>query len=191
MLELLIAARPRALSKAELQERLWPDTFVSETNLASLAAEIRRALARRDASALRTVHGFGYAFSADAREEPGAPPESRYRLVAASGEIPLSAGENIVGREPGARVRLDLPRVSRRHARILVEGPLVTIEDLGSKNGTYVGARRLAAPRRLDDGDEILIGSALLTFRVFSADGSTETGLEPPAMPAVRKVRPA
>ena len=56
--------RARAVSKAELQQRLWPSTFVEETNLASLVAEIRRAL--RDAAAgpkfVRTIYGFGYQF---------------------------------------------------------------------------------------------------------------------------------
>jgi len=44
LLKILIDERPRAMSKQELHERLWPDTFVSEVNLASLIAEIRAAL---------------------------------------------------------------------------------------------------------------------------------------------------
>jgi DNA-binding winged helix-turn-helix (wHTH) protein len=60
LLLLLLVNRPRALSKAELLERLWPSTFVEETNLAGLVAEIRRALgdsATRPAY-VRTVHSF-------------------------------------------------------------------------------------------------------------------------------------
>src|SRR5258708_7342190 len=64
LLAALIRHRARAVSKRELQETLWPTTFVEETNLASLIAEIRRAIgdsATRPAF-LRTVHRFGYQF---------------------------------------------------------------------------------------------------------------------------------
>ena len=44
LLSMLVANRGRAVPKAELQEHLWPSTFVEETNLASLVVEIRRAL---------------------------------------------------------------------------------------------------------------------------------------------------
>src|SRR5690348_5285226 len=64
LLALLLVNRPRAVSKTELQERLWPSTFVEETNLAGLVAEIRRAL--HDSATrpvlLRTVYRFGYRF---------------------------------------------------------------------------------------------------------------------------------
>lgn len=72
LLELLIAARPNPIAKADLFARLWPDTFVSEANLASLIKEIRQATGD-DARAprfVRTVHRFGYAFSAPATETP-------------------------------------------------------------------------------------------------------------------------
>jgi pSer/pThr/pTyr-binding forkhead associated (FHA) protein len=55
-----------------------------------------------------------------------------YWLVTPSRQIPLFAGENIVGRDPKARVWLDSPSVSRQHARILVDGDRATLEDLGS-----------------------------------------------------------
>ena len=64
---MLLANRSRAVSKAELQQHLWPSTFVEETNLAGLVAEIRRAL-RDSASSpmfVRTVYGFGYRFVGD------------------------------------------------------------------------------------------------------------------------------
>ncbi len=67
LLGLLLERRPRAVSKDELFTLLWPKTFVTEASLAGLVAEIRREI-RDDARVpryLRTVHGFGYAFSAD------------------------------------------------------------------------------------------------------------------------------
>jgi len=52
------------------------------------------------------------------------------------------------------------------------------IEDLGSKNGTYVGGERITGPTPLADGDEVRIGSVLLVFRARPALGSTETAAE-------------
>jgi len=62
LLQLLIEARPRALSREELYDALWPSTFVCESNLASIINEVRRALGddARAASYIRTIHGFGY-----------------------------------------------------------------------------------------------------------------------------------
>jgi Tol biopolymer transport system component/DNA-binding winged helix-turn-helix (wHTH) protein len=86
LLAALVLDRPKALSKADLQERLWPGTFVSEANLSNLVAEVRAALGdpARAPRFIRTVHGFGYAFSGEATEVNGsdvAPPlESRGAL---------------------------------------------------------------------------------------------------------------
>ena len=68
LLSALVLERPKALSKADLQERLWPGTFVAEANLSNLVAEIRAALAdpARAPKFVRTAHGFGYAFCGDA-----------------------------------------------------------------------------------------------------------------------------
>jgi Tol biopolymer transport system component/DNA-binding winged helix-turn-helix (wHTH) protein len=79
LLSALVVERPKALSKAELQERLWPGTFVAEANLSNLVAEIRAALGdpARAPKFVRTAHGFGYAFCGDAvpLTDPGeAPP---------------------------------------------------------------------------------------------------------------------
>jgi DNA-binding winged helix-turn-helix (wHTH) protein len=70
LLAILIEERPRAVPKDELHQRLWPSTFVSEANLASLAAEIREALGdtARDPRFIRTAHRFGYAFCGEALE---------------------------------------------------------------------------------------------------------------------------
>jgi eukaryotic-like serine/threonine-protein kinase len=72
LLELLLAARPNPVEKDDLFVKLWPDTFVSEANLASLVKEIRAAIGD-DARAprfVRTVHRFGYAFSGPVTETP-------------------------------------------------------------------------------------------------------------------------
>jgi DNA-binding winged helix-turn-helix (wHTH) protein len=181
LLELLLENRPRALSKQELQEKLWPETFVSEANLASLAAEARAAIGdrARGSRLLRTVYGFGYAFSGEAREErpaASAARPGRFRIVWDEEEIALAPGDNVLGRDPSASVRIDDATVSRQHARIFVTSRDATIEDLGSKNGTFLDGKRVRArPVLLADGHQIQVGSVFLTFRRLSSEKSTET----------------
>ena len=181
LLELLLENRPRALSKADLQQRIWPDTFVSEANLASLAAEVREAIGEEGRSAhfVRTVYGFGYAFSGEAAEATRPTPTTplrRHCLSHGKREIDLVEGENIVGRDVDAIVRIDDPTVSRHHARLVVAGPAVTVEDLGSKNGSFLDGKRLRAARPLKSGSAVKFGSVLMTFRTYSPEESTETG---------------
>jgi DNA-binding winged helix-turn-helix (wHTH) protein len=177
----LVENRSRAMSKADLLKRLWPSTFVLETNLAGLIAEVRRALgdAADDPQFVRTMHRFGYWFigsvhGRDGGEEP-VRSATRYWLIWETRQVPLTEGDNILGRAPDAAVWIDALGVSRHHARIIVEGRDATVEDLGSKNGTYVGAERVTAPCRLADGDQIRLGSVVITFRIPPPVGSTET----------------
>ena len=180
LLELLLKSRPRALSKSELKEAIWPKTFVLETNLANLAAELRAALGERGRRSrfIRTVHGFGYAFSGEAVEED---PKDRHggesgiALIADERTFALANGENVLGRDPAAEVFLDDTAVSRRHARITVRGSQATLEDLGSKNGTFLGGKPVTAPALLRDADAILLGSVLLTVRLAGPGRSTRT----------------
>ncbi len=179
-LELLLQERPRAIAKQEIHERLWPDSFVSDSSLARLAAEVRSALGD-DAKAprlLRTIHRFGYAFSGDVIAEAaasGAAPAA-CRLVWAERQIPLALGENLLGRASDVRVVIDLARVSRHHARIVVKGAKAVLEDLGSKNGTFLRGQPVKAAAELADGDEICIGPAVLVFRTSVGNSTTETG---------------
>src|SRR5262245_14273162 len=64
LLQILVTERPRALSKADLQDRLWPETFVVEKNLANLISEVREALGDDPSNPrfIRTVPRYGYAF---------------------------------------------------------------------------------------------------------------------------------
>jgi pSer/pThr/pTyr-binding forkhead associated (FHA) protein len=131
----------------------------------------------RDPRHLRTVHRFGYSFSGEAAPETAAAPSpASCRLVWADRHIPLCQGENVMGRASDARVVIDLARVSRHHARILVDGARAVIEDLGSKNGTSLRGQPLTAPTELADGDEICIGIAVLVFRSSAGNSTTETG---------------
>ena len=179
LLRLLIEHRPRALSKAELHERLWPSTFVSDATLTSLVAEVRDALGERakDGHIVRTVHRFGYAFAATATDVTSAPPRDRARcwVVWEFGQIALGEGAHLLGRDADVTVWLESPTISRHHARISVSGEAATIEDLGSKNGTFLRGARLDAPASLADGDEIRLGSVPIKIRLIKTGDSTVT----------------
>jgi DNA-binding winged helix-turn-helix (wHTH) protein len=180
LLLLLVENRSRAMSRDELQQQLWPSTFVLETNLAGLVAEVRRALhdSAEHPTFVRTMHRFGYRFIADV--DDGAAPAPRelamkYWLLWETRQVPLAEGNNIVGRGVDAAVWIDAPGVSRHHAQIVVRRGEAMLEDLGSKNGTYIAGRRLTTPHRLADGDQIRLGSVVVTFRVPEPPGATET----------------
>jgi DNA-binding winged helix-turn-helix (wHTH) protein len=180
LLKILVEQRPRALSKQELHERLWPNTFVSEVNLASLMVEVRTALGdtARQQRFVRTARRYGYAFcfAAAILESASADAATSFCWLVKDGRrIPLRSGENILGRDQGDGVRIDSPTVSRRHARIVVSDGGATLEDLQSKNGTFVGDRPIAGTVRLADGDEIRAGSVVVRFRMTSRTGPTAT----------------
>ena len=182
LLAILLGNRARAVSKAELQERLWPTTFVEETNLAGLVVEIRRALGDSASRPvfLRTVYRFGYRFVGEVVEsdaaKQAAQPGPRPCLLFDNREALLLEGANVVGRAPDATIVCDATGVSRHHARILVSSGEATLEDLGSKNGTFLRRERITSAR-LSDGDEIRLGTARLTFRIKPAPGVTDTVL--------------
>ena len=181
LLEILVTNRPKALSKIALQERLWPGTFVVEKNLVNLIAEIRQSLGDDPTHPrfVRTVHRFGYAFQVPPAETPANNSTSRtavrFRLLWANGHAWLGEGEYLLGRDPDLELYLDSPGISRRHARIQIAGDEATVEDLGSKNGTFVADRRLDSPTRLVDGNRIGIGSVQLTFNAIRTWASTRT----------------
>jgi hypothetical protein len=179
LLKLLVEKRPQAVSKAELYDHVWPGTFVTDSNLASLIAELRRALddQRRPHRFVRTVHGFGYAFCGqiDGESVAATPGAGACWVVWRGREIPMHEGENIIGREPTAAVHADLPSVSRRHARIVVSSDGATLEDLGSKNGTLLRNERIAGIVRLADLDEIQVGSVRMTLRIMHGIEATQT----------------
>jgi DNA-binding winged helix-turn-helix (wHTH) protein len=180
LLEHLLEHRPRALSKAELQDLLWPGTFVSEASLSSLVADLRAAIGdeARGSTFIRTVHRHGYAFGGEVRVVTSRSEEAAraiYRLIWQDREFALDAGETILGRARQATIFIDDVSVSRRHARMVVNGHSVVVEDLGSKNGTTVNGERIAEATPVRDGDVLVVGSVEIRVRVFVEAGVTKT----------------
>jgi hypothetical protein len=132
---------------------------------------------------VRTVQRFGYAFVGAVVEKAGAGgsgradpiQESRCALLWGERIVPLPEGESVVGRDPECALRIPSGLVSRQHARFVVARGQATLEDLGSKNGTLLGGRRVQGPAPLSDGDEIRIGPALLVY-CSPGSGSTRSG---------------
>lgn len=179
LLVCLVANRPRAVTKLELHARLWPDTFVVDANLTNLVAEVRKALDdnARAPRFVRTVHRCGYAFAANIDADLAAPAQ-RSRSCSLewdSGRVTLGEGEHVIGREPAVGARINDPSVSRQHARLRIVGGEAVVEDLGSKNGTFVNGERIATATRVSDGDAMMFGSVRAIFRVIHREPSTKT----------------
>jgi DNA-binding winged helix-turn-helix (wHTH) protein len=181
LLDLLLTRRPEVVAKNEIHDQLWPGTFVSESSITGLVGQIREALddERKQSRFIRTVHGLGYAFSGEATEE--APSKARKaarsapRLIWEQEVFLLVHPENVLGRDEDVAVRIDAPGVSRRHARILVTESQAVLEDLGSKNGTFLRGQRLEGPAVLKDGDTLRLGRQVVVFRSPRLAGSTMT----------------
>lgn len=182
LLDLLVRSRPKAVGKQALRGHLWPDVVVGDASLTMAVAELRAALGddAKEPRFVRTVFGFGYAFAGEVTEERRTAPTratATPRVVWEKRVIPLVEGENVLGRDEDATVRIDAPGVSRRHACIRVSGGEASIEDLGSKNGTFVGhaGTPLAARAVLPDGAPFSLGRVLLVFRSSAEAGATLT----------------
>ena len=185
LLRLLLEGRPRVIPKAELMQRLWPDSIVEEANLPVLIAEARAAIGDAGVGRIiKTHHRVGYGFAAEVRETRSnrdrPPTASQMLVLVLLGEgrrIALATGVNIVGRDREADVRIDDPSVSRRHARIVVEGDHAGVEDLESKNGTRVGGVPVSQPVRLAKGDVVAFGAIETRFETQPFDETATTPL--------------
>lgn len=173
LLSLLVSKRPRAVSKEEIRDALWPRTIVTEASLTSLVKELRTKLGQTGRRGpIRTVHGFGYALA----DEGTAPQRASFpRLVRGGTEIAVVSRELILGRESGLPGTIDAASVSRRHAHLRWDGTAVVLTDLASKNGTFVNGVRVSGPASLVDGDEVTLGLVSFVYRAPRSAGETTT----------------
>jgi DNA-binding winged helix-turn-helix (wHTH) protein len=195
LLVTLVRRAPGVVRRQELVDTVWPRELVNDEALTQRVMLLRRALGDevKKPRYIASMPRWGYRLVAPV-ERIGASPlpvAEQAESPAARGtpcvvihggkETSLLEGENILGRDSAAVVRIDSLDVSRRHARIVVSLGQAVLEDLGSKNGTFVRGHRLEGPTRLADGDTIAVGPILLTFRVVSLAGTTVTNpLTPP-----------
>jgi DNA-binding winged helix-turn-helix (wHTH) protein len=173
LLHLLLEAQPRALSRQQLYDALWPSTFVCETNLASVVREVRCALGddARASQYIRTMHRFGYAFRGDVTS-PASLEFAAATLRCEGQSHQLCEGDNVVGRAPEGRIVIAEPTISRQHAIITVHRDAFFIKDLHSTNGTYVNGQRIGpTPIAIRPNARIEFGAtvASLSLRTFSS----------------------
>lgn len=103
---------------------------------------------------------------------PSKPRQLSLRFISGKyqgGEFPIVPDkELVIGRSNDIDVVLIEDMVSRRHARVILQGESLVIEDLGSTNGTFVNGEKIRRAR-LKEGDKVLIGTSII--RVAYADG--------------------
>jgi DNA-binding winged helix-turn-helix (wHTH) protein len=181
LLQLLLLMRPRALSREELYDALWPSTFVCETNLAGIINELRRALGddARTQRYIRTIHGFGYAFCGEVVSTVSVTTVAA-ALLCDEQRHPLYKGENLIGRADDCRVVIAAPTISRRHALITMDDGWCSIRDHDSKNGTFVNGKRVGSlPVPVTEDTPIAFGAlaASIIFRKISSTASLKLNL--------------
>jgi DNA-binding winged helix-turn-helix (wHTH) protein len=169
----------KLLPREEIVEKVWPDVAVTDDAVRFQVAELRKALGDKGDAFIQTIRREGYRWEAPVRSAADRPvrpavtdgspgPAPRFRLVLETREVQLLEGENLIGRDPDGALWIDHASVSRRHARIVVREGKATLEDLESKNGTYLGGKRLEKKAALADGHEIRIGPETMIFRAAS-----------------------
>jgi DNA-binding winged helix-turn-helix (wHTH) protein len=179
LLVLFLQNPHRLLTRDDIAERIWPNTAVTDDSLRVQVFDLRKALGADAERMIKTVPREGYRWEIDVRSggagRGDADADLVFRIIVDGRENELSEGENVLGRDRGVAVWIDETAVSRHHSRIVGAGGRATLEDLGSKNGTYLRGRRIATVEPLTDGDEIRIGSAAMRVRAVLRRGSTET----------------
>ena len=184
LMDLLIELSAHAgevVAKETLIDAVWARRIVAASALSTAVAQLRRALGD-DAGAphlIESVSKRGYRMLVPAEPVGGDRDATSFAactLLLGERRLSLGEGEHVIGRGADAGVRIDSSKISRRHARIVVRGGGATVEDLGSKNGTFVGTERLTAPRALRNGDQLLVGDVLMVFRLARSAQTTVTG---------------
>ncbi len=145
---------------------------LNSTNGTFVNGERIRGAVRVRLTATDTIHLGSHALSAE-------------RLLSLIDRQPAPAisfrgAEMVIGRIPGCDHVIDLPMITSRHARLFREGDRILIEDLRSSNGTFVNGTRVEGPVMLNSGDEIGLGSHLVTL---AADSWTQADVVQPAGP--------
>ena len=190
VLILLVQRAGTMVSRPDIAARVWGSSvFVEQDAAINTAVRKIRQVLGDDAVAPRfvqTIVGKGYRFIA-AVESISGPGESvadsnavrpgypRYMVKVGRQEFVLPSGETVIGRDPSAGVYVDHPSVSRRHARLSIEAGRARLQDLGSRNGTFLDGRRLDEATEILEDAFIGVGPVTLVFSVLRAPASTRS----------------
>jgi pSer/pThr/pTyr-binding forkhead associated (FHA) protein len=98
----------------------------------------------------------------------------------------IEGKKTLVGRSPQSQIVLSMPEISRRHCEITEDDQGFWVEDIGSRNGTFVNGRRIEKRTKINDGDRIGIAGLEVLFsdskdtgpRTFSFDTTPQNSRE-------------
>ncbi|GEM_PF-4725981 len=107
--------------------------------------------------------------------------------------VRIREGDTVIGRGSDCELHIDDPTASRRHTLVRRTGDEITVSDLGSRNGTFVDADRVLAPRVLRGGERLLVGETLFEVLVVPEKqglprSELSLGLGPGVAPGVEVV---
>ncbi len=164
------------VTRQRLVDSVWDEGFVADNTITHAVAELRKAFSdsARDPLFIETIHRRGYRLIApvilDAPQPIGYHLEPvRFLAIFRDAEYPLSDGENLIGRDPEVAITIPSMKVSRHHARITVEGHRALLDDLESKNGTFLNGIRIQCSTAINGGDMIGIGRVTETIRFVAS----------------------
>jgi DNA-binding winged helix-turn-helix (wHTH) protein len=181
---LLCLARNAAevVTRRQLVESVWDEGFVADNTITHAVAELRKAFgdSHRNPLFIETIHRRGYRLIApvhfyEMSSFRSSATDLSFLAIARGIEIPLFEGENLIGRGPDATITIPSMKVSRHHAKITVEHDAASLEDLGSKNGTYLNGTKIQETVQLDGGDLIGVGCVTETVLVVDSLGKRTT----------------
>jgi DNA-binding winged helix-turn-helix (wHTH) protein len=173
------------VTRQDLVDCVWEKGFVSDNTITHAITELRKAFGddARDPRFIETIHRRGYRLVASVTlDRPTlfmseATPYS-FLVVLKDLEIALHEGANVIGRAPDAAITIPSMKASRHHARINITGGSASLEDLDSKNGTFLNGKRIQQELPLNSGDLIGIGTFTETIRFVNALGGVTTESE-------------
>jgi DNA-binding winged helix-turn-helix (wHTH) protein len=178
----LVGSAGEMVPRTAMISAVWQTEYVTQNALTRAISHLRRAFAddARRPRVIETIARRGYRLmvpveAVDVPARSAADVALACAIVVDGVQMVLAAGENVIGRASDVAILVAHTEVSRHHARIVVSAGGATVEDLDSKNGTFLWRERVTAPTRLEDGDEIAVGPSVLVFRVLSTMGTTQT----------------
>lgn len=84
--------------------------------------------------------------------------------------VDIEHPETVVGRHRECQLRIPSADVSRRHCILRIDDGQLTVEDLGSMNGTHINGERIVGVRAVQDGDKLEIGPVLFGVRHYQPE---------------------
>lgn len=170
------------VTRRQLVDSVWDEGFVADNTISHAVAQLRKAFgdSHRNPMFIETIHRRGYRLIAPVHFDEtssfmNSATHFSYLAVARGIEVPLFDGANLIGRGPDTAIMIPSMKVSRHHAKITVEHDAASLEDLGSKNGTYLNGTKIQEPVQLDGGDLIGVGCVTETVLVVDSLGRRTT----------------